>query len=248
MKSDLQLNGEAIKQRELLGYSYREPIDLESSILKRENVTLVKVKMSNHMSGMCIKDDGSWLIGINSSMSLGRQRFTEAHEWYHLAVEENCGGRICNSDLYDEKSESEKEANIFASYLLMPYEGLDWYMHQFAVTDWKPQQIIRLSQYYKISYMACLFRLRHEKKISAPEYEKLKLVNVIEVARDDGQDISLYMKSLDLENEVVLGEYIRLLQESKNAFPESIYRQYLREGVWDEENYKKMIGGCYEYD
>ncbi|HBR29854.1 MAG TPA: hypothetical protein DD734_08105 [Firmicutes bacterium] len=36
--------------------------------------------MGDHLSGMCIKNDGNPIIAINFSMSVGRQRFSMAHE------------------------------------------------------------------------------------------------------------------------------------------------------------------------
>ena len=71
------------------------------------------------------KISSDMLIGINSNMSIGRQNFTLAHELYHLLYEENKNNFvICD---YSSESESEIEANIFASYLLIPYEGLKRY-------------------------------------------------------------------------------------------------------------------------
>ena len=87
MKTDIQLNSEAVRFREKVGYSNREPIDVESVVLKMENYTLVKLELSNNISGMCIVDENSKVIAINSSMSVGRQRFTIAHELYHLEME-----------------------------------------------------------------------------------------------------------------------------------------------------------------
>ena len=58
-------------------------------------------------------------------MSKGRQRFTLAHELYHLLFEEDKRDLIiCEASNDDD---SEIEANIFASYLIMTYEGLERY-------------------------------------------------------------------------------------------------------------------------
>lgn len=54
------------------------------------------------------------MICINSDMNLGRQRFTLAHELYHLLIEKDFKFKVCNDN--DSNETSEKEANIFAFY------------------------------------------------------------------------------------------------------------------------------------
>ena len=63
-------------------------------------------------------------------MSYGRQRFTVAHELYHLFYEEELKTVICQKDIYGQKPDSEKEADIFASYLLAPYDSLRSYIKE----------------------------------------------------------------------------------------------------------------------
>ena len=118
LKSDNQLNTEAIKLREKWGLNPNGSIDITSVVLsKLPNLTLLYIPFSKNTSGMCIKDGNIEIIGINSKMVKGRQRFTMAHELYHLLIEENSGNPIiCNEHLRDD---SEREADKFASYLLM---------------------------------------------------------------------------------------------------------------------------------
>ena len=40
---------------------------------------------------MCIKDEDVEIIGINSTMTKGGQRFTLSHELYHLLIEKKHG-------------------------------------------------------------------------------------------------------------------------------------------------------------
>ena len=178
MKTDIQLNSEAVRFREKVGYSNREPIDVESVVLKMENYTLVKLELSNNISGMCIVDENSKVIAINSSMSVGRQRFTIAHELYHLEMEQLKEGKVCPTGIYENRAETEKEADMFATFLLMPYDGLEWYIDKFDILEWNLKNIIDLSQFYKLSYMAVLFRLKYEGRITAEEFEQLKNINV----------------------------------------------------------------------
>ena len=234
MKSVIQLNSEAVRFREKMGYSNREPIDIQNIILKLENYTLVKLEFSEHISGMCVLDGDSKTIAINSSMSVGRQRFTMAHEIYHLEIEHISEGKICPSGIYDNRSDSEKEADMFASFLLMPYDGLTWYIDKFQIAEWNIRNIIALSQFYQMSYMAVLFRLQHEDRITLEEYEKLKKVNVRSEAIRYGYDVFLYNSSPETDKWITLGEYPRLLEEKRRMIPESLFGQFCREGFRED--------------
>ena len=99
LKSDNQLNTEAIKLREKWGLNPNGSIDITSVVLsKLPNLTLLYIPFSKNTSGMCIKDGNIEIIGINSKMVKGRQRFTMAHELYHLLIEENSGNPITPID------------------------------------------------------------------------------------------------------------------------------------------------------
>ena len=75
-------------------------------------------------------------------------------------------GRICGASLYDSKSENEEEANIFASFFLMPYDGVEWYIEVNQIKEWTVYEVIRLSLYFGISYLATIRRLEREKRIT----------------------------------------------------------------------------------
>ena len=62
--------------RKKLKEDSESPIDILALINNLKNSTLVFYPMSDRISGMCIKEGQSNVIGINSNMSYGRQRFT----------------------------------------------------------------------------------------------------------------------------------------------------------------------------
>lgn len=97
-------------------------------------------------------------------MTKGRQRFTLSHELYHLLIEENTGKPIiCNNPLRDD---SEREADKFASYLLMSEEGLSQYCNMNNIDEWNLSNIISVEQYFQISHQALLIRLLNNELIS----------------------------------------------------------------------------------
>ena len=82
--------------------------------------------LGDNISGMCVRDGQVKLIAVNSSMSYGRQRFSLAHELYHLYFDDESGFNVCAKN-FDSNSESEKRADQFASYFLAPAQcSGDW--------------------------------------------------------------------------------------------------------------------------
>ena len=115
MKQNIQLNADAVRFREKVGYSNREPIDVESVVLKMDNYTIIKLELPEKISGMCIIDEDSKFIAVNSLQTIGRQRYSIAHELYHLEIQKLAEGTVCLSNSYDSKSDAEREAEQFAS-------------------------------------------------------------------------------------------------------------------------------------
>ncbi len=76
MKDKLELNSNAIKiRRDLSNEDAFSPIDIFALISNLNNFTVVFYPMSDRISGMCIREKKSNVIGINSSLSYGRRKF-----------------------------------------------------------------------------------------------------------------------------------------------------------------------------
>lgn len=236
MKSDIQLNADAIKVRGMLGYDNKQPIAITNALLNRPEYTLVRMVFSTDISGMSVMEADSKMIVVNTAMSLGRQRFSAAHELYHIEVERICTGTICKSGYDDKKSESEREADKFASYFLMPYDGLEWYIGQHGVKRWDEEQLFGLSQYYRMSFLSVIFRLYQEKRISQDEYELFKLVDIQKALRMVSvAEPELYQPNESQRQYMVDGQYVQLMEllEAAGAMSESRYGQFAREAFMD---------------
>ena len=242
MRDKIKLNSLAVELRRDWDLNPYSPIDLFSIVLsKLPDLTILFYPMSDNTSGMCIKningidlnqlkgnepinekysfnDDEStsndMVICINSNMSKGRQRFTLAHELYHLLFEEDKKDIIICETSNDD--DSEKEANIFASYLIMTYEGLERYAKTNNLSEWSLEEIIRAEQYFQISHHAMLFRLREHEFISLDECIKLRSVEIGYNARINGFSDSLYTPSNAEEKYFSLGKYIGLVEKAFN--------------------------------
>ena len=244
MKTDIQLSAEANKIREKFGYSNKEPVDIQGIILSQKDYTMIRVPLSQNISGMCALDNGSKVIAINTDMSLGRQRFTAAHEIYHIEVEKCANGKICRKELYEEKSESETEADKFASYFLMPYDGLEWYISDRNITEWTEENVLALSQYYNISFFATIVRLMLDGRISKHQKEVLAKKDIAEIATNMGVGLELYSKSPEEQSYRVYGEYNRRLENMhrKHSLTDGLYMQFCREAFLDESTISQMKG------
>ena len=234
MRDKIKLNSFAVELRRDWDLNPYSPIDLFSIVLsKLPDLTILFYPMSDNTSGMCIKNingidlneltdmgdskeqsSEDMVICINSNMSKGRQRFTLAHELYHLLFEEDKRNLIiCEASNDDD---SEIEANIFASYLIMTYEGLERYAKTNNLTEWSLEEIIRAEQYFQISHHAMLFRLREHDFISSEECRELKSVQIGYSARINGFSDSLYNPSSESEKYFSLGKYIRSVEKAFN--------------------------------
>lgn len=234
MRDKIKLNSLAVELRRDWDLNPYSPIDLFSIVLsKLPDLTILFYPMSDNTSGMCIKDingidvnelkelknsneqsSKDMFICINSNMSKGRQRFTLAHELYHLLFEEDKRDLIiCEASNDDD---SEIEANIFASYLIMTYEGLERYAKVNNLTEWSLEEIIRAEQYFQISHHAMLFRLREHDFISLEECKELRSVQIGYNARINGFSDTLYVPSTKSEKYFSLGKYIRSVEKAFN--------------------------------
>lgn len=185
------------------------------------------------------KISSDMLIGINSNMSIGRQNFTLAHELYHLLYEENKNNFvICD---YSSESESEIEANIFASYLLIPYEGLKRYVKNMNISKWSLDDVIAAEQYYQISHMALLFRLVEQNFITEEESEEFQNVKISHEARIRGFNDDLYYPSPEDRKYFSLGNYVKSVGKAYSSNKISVGKkdELLLDGFRGDLTFKK---------
>lgn len=217
MKEKIELNGDAISLRKEFGEDIDSPIDIFSLIHNNKDLTMVFYPMSSRVSGMCIRDGKNKIIGINSTSTYGRQRFTIAHELYHLFFHEDYKSIVCSNDLEANKDPQEKEADMFASYFLAPYEALTYFIknklekekHQLELED-----VVRIEQHYGISRQATLWRLVNDGYITHQKADTMK-TGIIASAIKLGYDDALYKPTTEEKQYATFGKYIKLAEELK---------------------------------
>jgi Zn-dependent peptidase ImmA (M78 family) len=234
----LLLQRRADNVRNHFGVDDNSPIDLFALVSTNSNITLVFYPFKEEISGICIKS--AHLIAINSRSTLGRQTFSIAHELYHYFYDGD-QTTISYINTY-ENSIMEKEANLFASYLLMPDSSFTRFCKKITcngVQKIEIKNILEIEQYYRVSRNAVLVRLVLDEYITIEEAEQFKK-DIIKNAKKYGFDVTLYMPT-HFDEPKTYGAYLKKALELKELglISNGKYEEYLLEAyrsdiVYDE--------------
>lgn len=217
----------AVDTRLKLGSQSTEFMDVTkaASTLK---ITLAKRPLESNISGASLRTNtGVRVILVNSSNSIGHQNFTVAHELYHCLYDTGVLNRTCITEVFSKAQNIEQLADLFATYLLMPEDGIYHQLklrgslnHNLAMVD-----VVNLEQYFGVSRKAMCWRLEELKLITAQECSEFS-TNVINSAKVLGKDISLYLSSNDI---VLISDYAEVAYEllTNGLITQSRYEEIL---------------------
>lgn len=206
----LELNYNALKLRKKFGLDDSSPIDIFAIANNIQELTLVFADLGKNLSGLCYKEDD--MIVINSEQSYGRCRFTLAHEFFHYFIEDNKDKIVCSTTLSSNPTDDEKLADMFASYFLAPYNAFKDKIANLNKESITEEDIIRLEQYFGMSRLAILYRLKLERLIDN-NWDRFTN-NVIANAQKLGYDDKLYKKT-NYGNKT-FGKYLYLVKDLTN--------------------------------
>lgn len=211
----IDLSNKAYRVRKLLGADGQSPLDLFKLVQGIEDLTLVFYPLGQNISGVCYKGASSRVIVVNSRMSLGRQRFSLAHELYHLYFDEAKESQVSRMAIGSGDA-NEKYADQFASYLLMPPAALSESLEAIRTKNREDllgvEDVIRLEQYYGLSHKAMLYRFVIDGILTAQEAEVME-TGVMGIAARLGYDTSLYRPAPEEKERMVLGRYLALSEK-----------------------------------
>ena len=218
----------ALKFRKENGLGDTAPIDFHRLLESLKIITIFR-PLSDNFSGMCLvsPEKKNGFILINSNQSRGRQRFTIAHELYHIFFDEKFTPHYCSPGTSG-KNPSEKAADSFASALLMPSIGLTEIIIQ---SNWKKRidipTLIKLGQYYSVSHTSLLVRLKELSYINNVQKDEFWNYRISEEAIRYGYDDSLYSRPAN--EGLIIGNYVGLATElfDKEIISEGHYTELL---------------------
>lgn len=198
--------------RKELGEDSTSPIDIFSLAFNMDGLTLVYYPLGSNLSGMCIKGrEHNNLIAINSSMTLGRQRFSLGHEFYHLFYDDSMIA-ICAKKI-DSGKDVERSADMFASYFLMPDVALMNMSRESAEKNNDKQlslpDVIRIEQYFGVSHQTAVIRLMHTPYLSQKKGDLFLHTSVRQKAESLGYSAELYKPLPKKKQYGTYGNYIK---------------------------------------
>lgn len=137
--------------------------------------------------GFALIKETERIIFSNSSQILSREILSVAHEMGHqkLHLSEQ-GQTMIRDDDFNDRDETEIEANYFAACLLMPtekvYNFLRLELKDKDVSTWKGLDIARIQTAFNVSYDMTLIRLKELGILNNHQLNKLKLEKVEKTA------------------------------------------------------------------
>ena len=213
MIDNTRLMTQAALLRKRLNEDSSSPVDIFALAQNIEKLTLVFYPFGENLSGMCIKgQEGNCLIAVNSAMTQGRQRFSLAHEFYHLYYDDSMVS-VCAKQL-DSGIGIERSADMFASYFLMPDTALtelaEKYVSRNSGGPLELNDVIRIEQYFGVSHQAAVYRLMHTPFLNRERGEDYLTEAVRGRAEALGYSPALYRPLPEEKRYMTYGHYIDL--------------------------------------
>lgn len=190
---------------ELLRVSGTEPLNMKTALRQLNVMTLFR-PLSDSLFGLSLltPDKMHRFMLVNSNSRRGRQHFTIAHELFHLYYDENPKAHFCGLSV--DTDSMERSANLFASALLMPKDGLlqNIPSEEIVSKNVSIDTLLRIEHLYGVSHHTLVLRLKELHIVSASLADDLLSVSITQEAALRGYDTNLYSKG----NEgLVIGDF-----------------------------------------
>lgn len=187
-------------------------------ILENECILIRKPLKTTEISGFTTYIEGSFIVFLNSTYTLGHERFSGAHELGHLVLHSD---QLLKESLLNKDHLIEQEATLFAVEFLMPTAGVEEIFHKIVGVIPKQvnvKHVIRMHHYFNVSFKAMLKRLVYLNLCDISLYENLceycsleKAELLQELTRKEGYSCGLIEKSL---SQYVSREYEEIIKRN----------------------------------
>ena len=171
----------------------------ESSFLIRKPLDL------DEFSGFITYFEDHFIVYLNSNFTLGHERYTAAHELYHIIYNEDILKREKVFIDKEKYKEEEEKADVFAAEFLMPEDYVKEVFYKIVNVDKdkvEPKHVVRMHNYFKVSYKAMLKRLVQLNLCSSKKYFDLIDIASLEnkeklqaLTREEGYSLDLIVPS-----------------------------------------------------
>lgn len=171
-------------------------------ILENQCILIRKPLVTTEISAFTTYFSDNFIVFLNSSFTLGHERYSAAHELGHLVLHDE---QLIKENVLSMEEVTEREATVFAVEFLMPETGVKEIFYKIvAIEPGKVnyRHVIRMHHYFKVSYKAMLKRLIYLDLCDADLYDSLldycSLDNkdlLLELTKKEGYDCSLILPS-----------------------------------------------------
>ena len=194
----------AEKMREDLHLSSTMPLSIHQAV-RENNIQTYFRPMDDGCSGMAVKVNDSRFMMINTNKPLGHQRFTCCHEFYHLLYQERFTSVKENTALFIDSDQEEFTADWFASFLLLPENGIKYHLlpEEIQKDRISIDTLLKIEHIFRCSRRTLLFRLKDMGLISSGYFD-FHCTNVKYTSSRYGYPIDIYEASRKVE---FIGDY-----------------------------------------
>lgn len=180
-----QAAARAAVERARLGLGSEPVVDIRALVERQGALVYSTPVPGGALSGCFALIDGDAWIMVNSADSVGRQRFTIAHEYCHSLAHRDLEFIVCTS----EKPAHEKYADAFAAAFLMPTDSAGTFFASDLKKGVQAERVIDYCYAFGVSYQAAVFRLHNLGILSAPRRDALLQEAPLRVATAMGYDV-----------------------------------------------------------
>jgi Zn-dependent peptidase ImmA (M78 family)/predicted secreted protein len=182
LKDNLQAIIGADRTLDELGIAKDEPVDVFAAI-PMLGLELAIVPLDGLLGAMLPHGQGGILVTSQRNPRL--QRYTAAHEIGHWVLHHVDPVMDTESEILHTTTAREREAQLFASYFLMPPPLIDGVLARYDLrgNQIQPEHIYLASRDMGVSYEAVAFRLYSAKMITHRQLDELRMVNRLDAMK-----------------------------------------------------------------
>lgn len=169
--------------------------------LLNDRKTVITFSDFDKLEGLLLYEKEKSVVSINMNRPVTRQRFTAAHELGHILMHTEIKGNNFLCPISGVKTDIEKEADYFASNLLMPTDELNKRIDVYQDKNGKVglDDCLLIAEYFGVSFEACVKTICFRVKRFKEDLDNKELDKLIRSYGPKAKRKELFEKTHDLE-------------------------------------------------